>query len=286
MPRGKALESLRLIDAARNILAEIQPASVRAVCYRLFTAGLIPDMSKGSTNRVSAQLVYAREQGLISWEWVVDETREAERVHSWEDPAAYSAAVMRSYRRDRWALQPVRCEVWSEKGTVRGTLAPVLAEYGVTFRVMHGYASATAAYEIALEDSADPRPLVALYAGDWDPSGLHMSGVDLPRRLARYGGLVNLKRLALTEADTRDSALPSFAADSKRKDPRYRWFTDRYGRRCWELDALSPVVLRGRVAAAIAALIDRDTWERCGRAGAAERRSLQDVLGAWKEARR
>ena len=49
-----------------------------------------------------------------------------------------------AYRRDRWSDQPHWIEVWSEKGTVRGTLAPVLLDYGVTFRVMHGYGSTTA----------------------------------------------------------------------------------------------------------------------------------------------
>ena len=61
MPRGKAQKSLDLIAACRDILAEIQPASVRAVCYRLFVAGHIDSMSKNNTNRVSTQLVYARE---------------------------------------------------------------------------------------------------------------------------------------------------------------------------------------------------------------------------------
>ena len=126
MPRGKALKSLRLIGAAVDILREIQPATVRAVCYRLFTLGLIPDMSKNSTNRVGVQLVYAREQGHIPWAWIVDETREAERIAQWDDPEDYARTVQRSYRRSRWNEQPWRCEIWSEKGTVRGTLAPVL----------------------------------------------------------------------------------------------------------------------------------------------------------------
>jgi hypothetical protein len=33
---------------------------------------------------------------------------------------------------------------FSLKGTIRGVLQPVLDEYGVGFRVMHGYGSATA----------------------------------------------------------------------------------------------------------------------------------------------
>jgi hypothetical protein len=34
MPKGVALKTHKLIDAARHVLEEIQPASVRAVCYK------------------------------------------------------------------------------------------------------------------------------------------------------------------------------------------------------------------------------------------------------------
>lgn len=44
MSRGKSGRSIKLIAAAQCILEEIQPASVRAVCYRLFVEGLIPYM--------------------------------------------------------------------------------------------------------------------------------------------------------------------------------------------------------------------------------------------------
>src|SRR5262245_19498590 len=121
MGRGKAQRSLDMIDAAREILAEIQPASVRAVCYRVFALGIIDSMAKSCTNKVSSQLTWARENNVIPWSWIVDETREAERVSAWENPTAYVEAVTRSYRRDRWQDQPYRIEVWSEKGTIRGT---------------------------------------------------------------------------------------------------------------------------------------------------------------------
>jgi hypothetical protein len=135
---------------------------------------------------LSVQLTWAREQGLIPWAWIADETREPERVSMFADPVEFVETVKRSYRRDRWTNQPVRIEIWSEKGTIRGTLAPVLHKYGVTFRVMHGYGSATAIYQAAQESlERDARPLLVYYVGDWDPSGLHMSEVDLPRRLER-----------------------------------------------------------------------------------------------------
>ena len=67
--------------------------------------------------------------------------RELEKVSTWDDPGEYMQTVMRCYRRDFWSQQPERVEVWSEKGTIRGVLQPVLDDYGVEFRVMHGFAA-------------------------------------------------------------------------------------------------------------------------------------------------
>lgn len=263
MPRGKSKASLALVDTAVEILSEIQPATVRAVCYRLFTAGLIPDMRKRSTNKVGVQLVWAREQGMLPWGWIVDETREAERAQQWASTDEIIDAAVRGYRRDYWQDQPNWLEVWSEKGTVRGTLAPVLWKYGVTFRVMHGYGSATALHDIASESSRSDKPLTVFYVGDFDCSGMHMSEVDIPKRIQRYNGAATIRRIALALEDVGPASdLPHFDADTKSGDSRYSWFVSRYGNRCWELDALSPVTLRQRVEDAIADMIDADTWNR------------------------
>jgi hypothetical protein len=280
MGRGKSRRSLTLIRAAYKFLAVAHPATVRAVCYKLFTLGLIPSMSKNETARVSKQLTDARERGMIPWEWIVDETRRLERTPSWNDPEKFVQAVRRSYRRDFWAQQPDRVEVWSEKGTVRGTLGPVLDEYGVGFRVMHGWSSATTVNDIAT--AQDGRDLIALYVGDFDPSGMGMSETDLPERLERYGGdHVEVRRIALTAVDTATGNLPSFSVETKRKDPRYRWFRAQYGTQCWELDAMDPRTLRNRVQAAITDLIEPEAWARCERAQEAEQASLKSVLDAW-----
>jgi hypothetical protein len=280
MPRGKTQRTLSLINACYDILAEIHPATVRAVCYQLFIRKLLPSMAKTCTNRVSTQLVYARQEEIIPWNWVVDETREPERPGTWTNPESFIPVVMRSYRRDRWDMQDARVEVWAEKGTVRGTLSPVLERYGVVFRVMHGHASATALYEAAEESQENACWTNVLYCGDWDPSGLHMSEVDMPERLQRYGGTMHLTRIALTAEDTTPE-LPSFPVSDKAKDPRYKWFLERYGQTCWELDALNPVLLRERVAGAIEEYIDWEAWLRCDAVEAAEQRSLKQILGTW-----
>jgi hypothetical protein len=279
--RGKSARNKLLICVARAILSKIHPATVRAVCYQLFNQKLITCMSKLETNRVSTQLRDAREQGQIPWSWIVDETREAERMNAWADPVSYVETVKRAYRRDPWADEPYRLEVWSEKGTVRGTLAPVLRQYGVTFRVLHGYGSATALHQVADESLDDNRQLTAFHIGDWDPSGLHMSEVDLPRRVERYDGDVEILRLALSKADVMAGDLPFFTAESKRKDPRYQWFVDRFGPKCWELDAMSPIDLRERVEQAILGRLDHAAWERANIAEAAEIESLSTILNRW-----
>jgi hypothetical protein len=281
--RGRSAASLRLVELANEILTEIQPASVRAVCYRLFVMKAIKDMSKNSTDAVSRQLVWARETGQIPWEWIVDETREAECISSWDHPDEIINAAVRGYRKDYWSMQPNRVEVWSEKGTLRGTLAPVLETYGVTFRVMHGYGSATSIHGAAEEAAESDKPLTVLYAGDWDPSGLHISEIDLPRRIDRYGGTVTIKRVALNNADTAPGTkLPWFEAKTKSKDPRFRWFLNIYGAHCWEVDALSPVVLRDRMEDEITALLDVDKWNHAVGVERAERDSMEGFLADWQ----
>lgn len=115
-------------------------------------------------------------------------TRQAERITTWDEPEEIIKAAVNGYRKNYWSTQPEWIEVWSEKGTIRGTLAPVLDKYGVTFRVMHGYGSATSVHGIAEETARSDKRLTVLYVGDWDASGMNMSAVDLPSRMARYEG--------------------------------------------------------------------------------------------------
>ena len=134
-----ARRSLDLIEAMYAAAEAAQPITGRGVGYKLFTAGLIPSMARSEMQRVYRLLKEAREHGIIPWEWIVDETRSIERTSTWADPAAYARCVARSYRRDFWNQQPHRVQVWSEKGTVRGILAPVLDRYAVGFLPVHGF---------------------------------------------------------------------------------------------------------------------------------------------------
>jgi hypothetical protein len=241
--RGMNARKRSLPETIKPMVEAAAPITVRGVGYKAFVAKLIKSMSQPDMQRVYRLLKEAREMGVIPWSWIVDETRELERAASWNDPKEFAESAARQYRLDFWKQQPSRCEVWSEKGTIRGVLQPVLDEYGVGFRVMHGFASATVVNDVAAVYDHDRRRMTALYVGDFDPSGLYMSGVDLPERLAKYGGdHVQVKRIALTQEQL--APLPSFPARDKRKDPRYEWFVYEHGEHCWEIDALDPNELR------------------------------------------
>jgi hypothetical protein len=276
--RGMAQRSLDLIERMRAITEAIQPVTGRGVGYKLFVAHLIASMATSEMQRVYRLLLKAREQGIIPWSWIVDENRSIERVSTWSNPAEYVRCVTRSYRRDFWDQQPVRVIVVSEKGTVRGLLKPVLDHYAVGFLPVHGFSSATIVYNISQDN--DGRPLIILYVGDFDPSGMFMSEDDLPNRLSEYGGHhIKLRRIALTRKQVR--GLPSFPATDKRKDPRFRWFVRNYGNRCWELDAMDPNDLRACVEKEIKKLIEPVAWKRCEIVNKAEQESLKTILEKW-----
>jgi hypothetical protein len=278
MGRGREQRSKDLIAAMYEFAEAAQPITGRGIGYKLFTANLIVSMSKSNMKVVYRLLKEAREEDIIPWEWIVDETRELEEVTTWDNPEHYARCVAISYRRNFWNQQPHRVEVWSEKGTIRGVLQPVLDEYAVGFRVMHGFGSATVVHSAA--NGGDDRLLHVLYVGDRDPSGMYMSEMDLPSRLDKYGGYhIILERIALTEEQVR--GLPSFPATDKRADRRYKWFVVNHGDQCWELDAMDPNDLRDCVEEAIKDLIDWEEWNRCAVVNEAERESMKTILQGW-----
>jgi hypothetical protein len=246
--RGMAKASLTLIDAMKAAAEKAHPITGRGVGYKLFVAGLIASMKTKDMQAVYRLLKLAREKGFIDWHWIVDETRGLERVATWDDPEEFARHAADMYRLDNWNQQPHRVQLWSEKGTVRGLLKPVLT--------------------------------------DRDPSGSYMSEVDLPKRLAKYGGThVTIKRLALTMeqiAEFPEATRGGFPASDKSKDPRYKWFTATHGDRCWELDAMDPNELREIVRKAILEHIEPVAWERCERVNKAQQGSLGTVLSSWK----
>jgi hypothetical protein len=285
-----------------EIAEKIQPCRVRSLAYQLFNLKLIPSMAIESTKKVSRLCTDAREEGLMPWEWITDDSRAEREVQTWADPTAYARTVQRCYRRNKWQDQPTHVVVVSEKSTMDSTIWPVLEKYEVPFQVLHGWAGATAVWDMARANLRREQRTLIIYVGDRDPSGMFMSEVDLPKRLARYSSdapadkdvspewvrwalaenRIEIRQIALTEADT--AALGpavAFPASDKEKDSRFPWFVRNFGHWCWELDALSPPVLRERLESAILAELDREIWDRYVGVEEAERAAIIELCQGW-----
>jgi hypothetical protein len=176
-------------------------------------------------------------------------------------------------------------------------LAPVLDQYAVGFRVMHGFASATVVHDAAEDD--DGRDLIVLYVGDrspvTSPSTMQDDLTSLltgARRIKPTSTRCRSARQLNPRADDplSDAEIlfkgpgppQSFPATDKQKDKRYKWFTSSYGNRCWELDAMDPNDLRDCVEAEIQELIEPTAWQRCAMVNKAEQESLRDILKGWR----
>jgi hypothetical protein len=276
---GEHKKTTDLIASCAAILREVQPTTVRGTAYQLFVRGRqIPSMESTHVRMVQRILGIAREDGRISWEHIVDESRGVESTATWRDPIAFAEQMQRRYRKDVWQDQPVRLRVISEKATVAGILRPVLDAYAVDFQVFHGWGSKTAVHDLAeFSADGDERPLILLYVGDHDPSGRYMSDVDVPTRLKRYGGGAELVRLAVTPEQIAAHHLPPFEAEEKKQDPRYTWFLENHGTACFELDALDPNLLRRLVTEAIRSHTDVPKWERSHAAEVVELASVSQL---------
>lgn len=300
--RGRAVSTMDLIDVLVAIAEEIHPCSVRALAYQLFNRKLIPSMGKNNTAKVSRLSVIARESGKLPWGWIVDPTRQEQGVGTWSDPVAFGRTVQKAYRLNKWDAQPVHVSVWSEKSTIEGTLRPVLEEYEVPFQVLHGWSGATPVWDAAQANLNRSQDTLILYVGDYDPSGMGMSDQDLPQRLARYStntpeekdlspelvrgildqARIKIQRIALTDHD--GAALGAgtrFPASDKQTDSRHDWFVRNYGQWCWELDALSPNILRLRVENAIVETLDMEVWDRYVNVEKLEREAITLTCQSW-----
>src|SRR5438552_18385488 len=108
-------------------------------------------------------------------------------VNVFDNAAEYVEVVKRAYRRDNWQSKENYCEVWSEKGTVLGSIRTVADELGITVRVAHGFASAGMEGQVGNLFEDIDKEITVFYLGDHDPSG-HVIEQDIHRRAETASG--------------------------------------------------------------------------------------------------
>ena len=195
---------------------------------------------------------------------MVDETRQPETVSVWESAKEYVDTVSRAYRRDNWQTQPRHVELWSEKGTILGSVRPIASKWGITTRVCHGYGSCGQEMDVGslFESIGSDKEITVFYLGDHDPSGVQMQE-DIHRRAETASGVeFAMVRLAIHPGDIAKFNLTP--QKIKEKDSRAASFKRQFGADAAtvELDALPVAELRSRIEKAVLKLVDRERWNR------------------------
>ncbi len=277
---GTSMSNLPLACCAAEYLSANHPDTVRGVMYQMVSnTPFLADTSDPSYNRVQRLLSRLRENGTIPFEWIVDNVRRTIKPSSWSGLHDYVETVRDCYRLDFWSRLPAYVEIIVEKDTVAGKLAPVTQEFDVPLHPLRGYSSSSFAWQISQAWREIIKPITVYYTGDFDPSGLQMEE-DIRDKLRRYSGQnFAWRRLAVLAEHFEVYGITPLPIKSG--DKRKRWFTDRYGHDCAEVEAIPATDLRSIVRKAIESHIPPGAWERLRAVEQAELESWQQSLGQF-----
>ena len=271
---GKHAKTLKLIETAKGILAELHPMTVRQVYYQLVSRQVIKN-NRSQYQAVSNALVSARREGVIPWEWIEDRLRRPRHVSMWSGLVEFAETCRRAYRRDVWDTQPDYLEVWLEKDALSGIFEDVLKPYGATLNVGRGYDGWDSVHNAATRFMEKTAGITVLYFGDFDPSGEDMVR-SLIKRLASLGCRPQVIKCALVYEDIMRYELPPDFA--KKTDTRTAAFIAEHGDIAVELDALPPDVLRDRLEEEVSSRMDLTALKRIKMLEGRERAKLIRLL--------
>lgn len=258
--------------------------TVRQLYYQLVAKAVIPNTMR-SYKRIVKICTDGRLAGLIAWDGIEDRARAFQGRQRWDSGVQIMQSAAKSYHRDMWAGQDERPFVLIEKEALSGVLANLCYEYDVPLLACKGYPSATVLRDFAIGDIrnaiADGQRPIILHLGDHDPSGIDMTR-DMVERLTLFLEIedADVNRLALNMPQVERLRPPPNPA--KQTDARFARYVAKFGRKCWELDALPPEELQSIVRRSIVQRIDWDKWNRRKREIEAMKKKLQKHANKFK----
>ena len=277
--RRTKTELAELDLALAEIVAEIEPATVRQVFYQAVVHGLVPKDEAKGYKLVQRRLVKLRESKEIPYGWITDNVRIVRGFNRYDGPEDYARVAAEFYRRDYWAESRVNVEVWLEKDALAGVLEPtVVEECGLDLHVTRGYASVSYLQSAADFIRRDGRPTYVYLLTDFDPSGLGIAEtvkIELMNR--SYPVAVYVERLAVSREQIDEYQLPT--RPTKTTDSRARKFIRQHGTGSVELDAMPPATLRSLVRENIEKHMDPERLRVMKLAEKQERDLLRNVWG-------
>ncbi|WP_432137174.1 hypothetical protein [Streptomyces sp. bgisy154] len=129
--------------------------------------GLLWDKDSGHSRRnyslVVRELGHLRESGRMPWEWITDGTRMVRQETQYDTLDDALQRHVESYRRNLWASQSRRVEVWVESDSVGGVVEPVTSAWGVGLYSCRGQSSKTFVWEAAQQYTRQAKPVTVIF---------------------------------------------------------------------------------------------------------------------------
>ncbi len=315
-PYRPSANAKHIIWTARDIIEEYQQQNLvltlRQLYYQFVARGIIENSDK-SYKRLGSTIAKARMGGLLDWDAIEDRARQPVLWSQYNKASDAVYRALQAFRLPRLKGQRTYVELWVEKDALAGVLRPIAAEYHVTLMVNRGYSSVSAMKEAAdrirrCVDRYGSYNAAILYLGDLDPSGEDMVR-DIRERLTVFlneGLIVNwyqkseggerhpvvekqeeaskrkpviplgVEKLALTMPQVKKHDPPPNPA--KLSDTRAKAFIAKYGRQSWEVDALSPPILRQIITSGFTKHLDLDLMEEIKQKEEVECSAIQDAI--------
>jgi hypothetical protein len=263
--------------AIYTIVEASHPMGVRQVYYQLVMHHGLEKTEKNCGGLVGRLLVEMRRGDAMPVEWIDD-------GGSYHGSPQYSSLHNRltiaaqTYRRQRWATQPVYVTVFVEKDGLTGTIVQATDPLHVKLWSGGGSASLSQVYRCAQDlrtNSRGKRGVVVLYLADYDPHGYAIAD-RVEKDLRRWAPDVDLdfRLLALTRRQIDDWGLPSRPT---KRNPHDHVAAKWTGGDSTDLDAIDPAQLQELVHEAITTHIDWDAWRRDERRERREQRRAQSL---------
>jgi hypothetical protein len=195
------------------------PTNARFLFYELVQRGELSKERKGARRPdqdLHDALTDLREQGLIPWEWIIDETRSLDSYTGYASVKEGVREQLNWIRVDPWRDQAPL--ILTESRSLAGVLRTVASEYRVSIAATNGQCGGFLRTEIAPQLQGAER---IIYLGDLDLSGDQIEANT--RRVLEQASGVDLawERLALTRQQVREHDLPIIVKHDRRyKDGR------------------------------------------------------------------
>lgn len=289
-PRPDAVDIITKAEAVcRSYQTRGFDLTLRQLYYQFVARAWLPNTMQ-SYKRLGDIVNQARLAGLLSWDYIVDRTRNLAGNSHWTDPESIIDSAASSFRLDKWVGQATRVEVWVEKEALAGVIGQVARARDVDYFACRGYVSQSEQWRAARRIGNYMRAgqdVMILHLGDHDPSGIDMTRdiVDRLRLFLAGDGLdpdrLTVSRIALNMDQVEEYGPPPNPA--KLTDSRIGSYLLAHGDQSWELDALPPETLAALINQGIDAVVEPDAYAGQVADEARHRTLLERTARRWSD---